>query len=468
MSVIDKIHMLKKILKEAKNIVAWQADIFTDLNVHKGDPSAHHAKTGDNEVYGLLLTGVDAAKPAAGIVDRWYFATDTLILYRDNGTSWVEAARGETAIRLAQLAEKAHGSLTGVTASQHHTKTTLFSELTDRWTLAQAHRGADDKIMVFKGPAADPVEEDKYTDAKVNAIIAAKMKAGTVTDTTGTDGKISVTFAEAFASTPVVMVQLEGDVDYYPVVTAKSTTGFTVKMLKTAHKHSQGNTGAEASHYHGISFGSGAGSSHSHSNPNTSAVSAGTPSGSISSDSAGTPEGATYSESSHTHGISLTSGAGSAHAHSQDTTGWPSDTQSAIYSLTREVCASAHSNCVVSSYSSRNLAAYNHIHTNPATNTESSHSHSVSGTSGAGLAHSHGFVGVAMSGHSHTFTGSALGTHSHTIGDTGYESAHTHSVSGTSGAGSSHSHSNPDTAQVNAGNTLVTTEVTFSYIAMLP
>jgi len=45
--------------------------------------------------------------------------------------------------------------------SAHHAKTTLFSELTDRWTLAQAHRGADGKIMVFKGPGADPVEEDK-------------------------------------------------------------------------------------------------------------------------------------------------------------------------------------------------------------------------------------------------------------------------------------------------------------------
>jgi len=45
--------------------------------------------------------------------------------------------------------------------SAHHNKTTLFNELTDRWTLAQAHRGADGKIMVFKGPGADPVEEDK-------------------------------------------------------------------------------------------------------------------------------------------------------------------------------------------------------------------------------------------------------------------------------------------------------------------
>lgn len=46
-------------------------------------------------------------------------------------------------------------------ADAHHIKTTLFTDLTDRWTLAQAHRGADNKIMVFKGAATDPVEEDK-------------------------------------------------------------------------------------------------------------------------------------------------------------------------------------------------------------------------------------------------------------------------------------------------------------------
>lgn len=41
-----------------------------------------------------------------------------------------------------------------------------FTKVTGRWTLAQAHRGADGKIMVFKGPAADPVEEDKPAGGK--------------------------------------------------------------------------------------------------------------------------------------------------------------------------------------------------------------------------------------------------------------------------------------------------------------
>lgn len=93
--------------------------IDSKINTHKGDASAHHTKTTDNEVYGLVQAGTAAARPAAGVAGRWYFATDTLILSRDNGTSWVEMARGETAIRLAQLSEKAHSSLTGLADDDH-------------------------------------------------------------------------------------------------------------------------------------------------------------------------------------------------------------------------------------------------------------------------------------------------------------------------------------------------------------
>lgn len=49
----------------------------------------------------------------------------------------------------------------------------VFSDLTGRWTLAQAHRGADGKIMVFKGAAADPVEEDKGFTNEVTSDPAA-------------------------------------------------------------------------------------------------------------------------------------------------------------------------------------------------------------------------------------------------------------------------------------------------------
>ncbi len=66
--------------------------------------------------------GTDAAKPAAGVAGRLAYATDTKILYRDTGIAWVEIVRGETATRLASLAEKSHASLTGVLTDQHHSK----------------------------------------------------------------------------------------------------------------------------------------------------------------------------------------------------------------------------------------------------------------------------------------------------------------------------------------------------------
>ncbi|GAJ15546.1 unnamed protein product, partial [marine sediment metagenome] len=92
-------------------------------------------------------------------------------------------------------------------------------------------------------------QETIYTQLNV---LAGKTKAGNITDTTDAGGEIAVAFAEAFASTPVVVIQLVGDVDYYSVITARNAAGFTVKILKTAHLHSQGNTGAEAAHTHGI------------------------------------------------------------------------------------------------------------------------------------------------------------------------------------------------------------------------
>jgi len=100
--------------------VCSEATADSKITTHKGDASAHHTKTADNEVAGLLSQGLASARPAAGIAGRLYYSTDTGVLERDTGTAWEEKARGETAIRLAQLSEKAHASLTGVTADQHH------------------------------------------------------------------------------------------------------------------------------------------------------------------------------------------------------------------------------------------------------------------------------------------------------------------------------------------------------------
>ena len=87
------------------------------------DPSYATGGGADDAFYGLLHQGLAANRPAAGIVGRQYYSSDTLVLERDTGTAWEEKARGETATRLAQLSERAHSSLTGIGASDHHVKT---------------------------------------------------------------------------------------------------------------------------------------------------------------------------------------------------------------------------------------------------------------------------------------------------------------------------------------------------------
>ena len=118
--------------------VCSEAIADSKITTHKGDASAHHTKTGDNEVYGLVAAGIAADKPVAGIAGRWYFSIDTLILSRDNGNAWIEMARGETAIRLAQLSEKSHISLTDITANQHHNQSHDHSLAADGSPIAVA------------------------------------------------------------------------------------------------------------------------------------------------------------------------------------------------------------------------------------------------------------------------------------------------------------------------------------------
>ncbi len=88
------------------------------------DAMRRSEKTEDYGVYGLTPTGLAADRPAPGIVDRFYFSTDTLVLERDTGVAWVEVVRGEAAIRLVQLAERAHSSLIGIGPSDHHIRYT--------------------------------------------------------------------------------------------------------------------------------------------------------------------------------------------------------------------------------------------------------------------------------------------------------------------------------------------------------
>ncbi|MBA7624869.1 hypothetical protein ES703_32283 [subsurface metagenome] len=110
-------------------------------------------KTESYEVYGLLPNGLAANRPVPGIVDQVYFSIDTLVLERDTGAAWVEVARGEAATRLAQLAERAHASLTGVGVADHHA----------RYTDAEAQAQAAALIVIHAAIAA--AHHTKTTDA---------------------------------------------------------------------------------------------------------------------------------------------------------------------------------------------------------------------------------------------------------------------------------------------------------------
>ncbi|GAJ22629.1 unnamed protein product, partial [marine sediment metagenome] len=172
-------------------------------------------KTVSYEVYGLLAVGLAANRPAPGIVDRLYFSTDTLVLERDTGAAWLEVVRGEAAIRLAQLAERAHTSLTGIgvadhharytdgeaqaqaaalivihsaIAAAHHVKTTDAGEIVSgRFPMTRMLDMALGKVMVGKGVGVDPAEEDPPGAQIFEKSTTSPANAGDVVVATMTD-----------------------------------------------------------------------------------------------------------------------------------------------------------------------------------------------------------------------------------------------------------------------------------------
>lgn len=94
-----------------------------------------------SDILSMLNYGLAANIPAAAdvLVDSLYYETDTKILKQEQAGVWVEIARGETVIRLAQLGEKSHANLDNI--GKGH-----------RWTL--------NKLLLGAGVGADPTEID--------------------------------------------------------------------------------------------------------------------------------------------------------------------------------------------------------------------------------------------------------------------------------------------------------------------
>lgn len=73
------------------NLNAKVSDATLDDSSASRTPTAHkttHQSGGGDEVVGILLQGTAVGRPAAGTANRFYLATDTMELSRDNGITW--------------------------------------------------------------------------------------------------------------------------------------------------------------------------------------------------------------------------------------------------------------------------------------------------------------------------------------------------------------------------------------------
>jgi hypothetical protein len=97
---------------------------------------AAHAGLSTELVLGtaVVMAGAEAARPAASLAGRLYFATDTLRTFRDTGAAWVTI--GVQA--LLELTERAHSSLTGVGVDDHHARDHAIDGATHSGTLDHA------------------------------------------------------------------------------------------------------------------------------------------------------------------------------------------------------------------------------------------------------------------------------------------------------------------------------------------
>jgi len=241
-------------------------------------------------------------------------------------------------------------------------------------------------------------------------------------DSTDGSGDCTVTFDEEFDEVPLVQItpfDASGRMIAI-VVTAKSTTEFTVKAkLLETHKHKVGQASATGTPPHFA----------------ISDVSAGTPSGSISNESAHTHGIATENQS-QTSGVNMPGGTetvpSTIHTHVVGTT---LSINATTVSLGYQLSFVGGYTTGVQGGSGCGECDHYHGFTNAAVDlahSHGSHGHTGSGSGSTGYpsgtvdvassghshtvqAHNHGGVTYSNSGHSHTFTGNALATHGHTL-----------------------------------------------------
>ena len=128
----------------------------------------------------VILRNVFASRPAASIPGRLFFATDTLITYRDNGTTWDVFSGTGT------------GTVTSVGLTMPAEFTVAGSPVTSSGTLAVT-KATQTANKVFASPATGAAAAPTF-----RALVAADLPAGTVVTPGGTPGQVQYDNAGAF------------------------------------------------------------------------------------------------------------------------------------------------------------------------------------------------------------------------------------------------------------------------------
>ncbi|MBA7496628.1 hypothetical protein ES702_07237 [subsurface metagenome] len=356
-----------------------------------------------------------------------------------------EADDLESLLRLANLLEKLHSSLTGVTSNQHHNRGNLIQSFTagedlnanegvylsgantvSKATNANATKAIG--VTIEAVSSGDPV--DVCIAGKTTGIANEAISVGDILTPSAAAGRLAILTTNTDSTGAHTHTQ--GATESGGSHThAQGVTG-----SGGSHSHTQGATGSNGDHYH-TQGNTGSAGSHSHTQGATGS----------NGDHYHTQGNTGSASINHRHSIgtsSVASGAGSAHYHSYDraiTTGIPSETEDVVSMITFQQCENGHYMCKMDERTILPVAHFYHTHTvtlsNMNTGSESSHTHSYDKSSSQ--------TGYTDPSHAHSNPNtSTTGSHTHTNPSTSEAASHTHTNPNTESAGS-HSHSNPDT-----------------------
>jgi len=187
---------------QGQTIPDRDAAIDSKIATHAGNASAHHAKTGDNEVYGKVLVDLAANRPAAGIAGRWFIASDTLAISYDDGSAW-------TTVGTLGGQDVSDYSSHKADASAHHAKTTDAGDITSG-TFAVDRLPNLTQGKIWSGDASNrPTETDMPSGLTFTELAGGEDKT-VATANTWEDWDISAIVPAGTVAVLVLIVSIGG------------------------------------------------------------------------------------------------------------------------------------------------------------------------------------------------------------------------------------------------------------------